>query len=247
MKKLVLLLIFFVSVKVLSQKNFEGIVVYQTFQHGITSKMTMFFGQSKIKIVSTITYEDSLQKINQTYGGVYDFVKGTLISYSSFTERYEIDTLNNEKEEDELAVIERKDSSITVAGFACNKLFFNVDTSNKTRMSKNYMWYSDKLKYVVPVEYRNKLSISPDGNMLWLASTNILSYYNPLQQAIRIDTTATNAISIQKKKLKNSHFSIPRNYKLDDGSSTWDVISRQYEKSLKSTPKKTAKQKSGNN
>src|SRR5678815_5524569 len=176
MKKLILPLIFFVSVKVMSQKNFEGIVVYQTVQHGITSKMTMFFGQSKIKIVSTITYEDSLQKINQTYGGVYDFIKGTLISYSSFTERYEIDTLNNEKEEDELAVFERKDSSITVAGFTCNKLFFNIDTSNKRSMSKNYTWYSDELKYVVPEEYRNKLSISPDGNMLWLASTNILSY-----------------------------------------------------------------------
>ena len=249
MKKIGFILILPLPLLIFSQENFEGIITYQTEKYGINSSMTMFFGKSKIKIESSVSYEDSLQVFNQKFGGIFDFIKGTSIQYSSFTERYEIDTLNNEKEEDELATNERKDSSITIAGVICNKLFFNVDTINKTDISKTFIWYSDELKYIVPDEYRNKLSLPSDGNMLWLESINIISYYHPLKQAMIIDTITTKAISIQKTMLSDSVFYIPTNYKLDDGSpkSTWDVIGRQYEKSLKSPPKKSSNQKSGNN
>jgi hypothetical protein len=230
-----------------SQKNFEGIIIYRTQKHGINSDMTYYFGKSKIKIVAKVSYSDSLYDFNQTGGSIYDFNKGTTISYNSFTERYKVDSLQEENQHDKVAVKRRNDSSNTIHGITCNELFFSVDTMGKSDISKSYTWYSSELRYIVPEKYKKILTPFTDGNMLWLEAIQITSYYHPLKQSQIIDTIETKAISIQKRKLKNSHFSIPRNYKLDDGSPTWDDISHQYQKSLKSPPKKSIKQKSGNN
>jgi hypothetical protein len=219
MKKISAMISLLLPTIIFSQENFEGIVLYETNKYGINSTRKMLFGKSKIKIEATMYYKDSSQTFSQNFGAIFDFDAGTTTQYSSRTKRYTIDTLSKDYEENEPAFVQKIDSSITILGVRCNQLFFNEDSISKMSSSKNYIWYSDQLKYIVPNFHKHMPSLSVvGGNILSLQSVQILSYYHPLEEAYRIDTIITTVISIQKKKLKKSRFSIPRNYKLDDGS-----------------------------
>jgi hypothetical protein len=228
MKKAIFIFLAFLPLLVFSQKEFEGIVTYKGFQStekkSFDFKLYLSKGKIKAKMAGNETAEEYSEQIH-----IYDFNTGIHYIIDDKAKTFAIDSLHKKTSEDFRTRV--KDTSLpeNILGYSCKG--YNI-----TPISASYLddwngisWFSDSLKFIVPVKYRGKRSMSTlaDGNMLMLKS--IMSF-NHDEAEDEGDSLFIVADKIEKIKLDESEFLPPAGYILI----TEEQMDEIYQDSIKS-------------
>ena len=129
------------------------------------------------------------------------------------------DSLDKSSFEDSKSILKPTSLTEKILGFPCKA--YTVMPDPELEFPGNIstlVWYSDSLRFIIPLKYRNKRSIEtlPDGNMLFFKMEAFMSFNDDDNKddiiKSKIDSFFLMVEKIERVTLKDSEFLPPAGY-----------------------------------
>lgn len=212
MKNLILVLVAFFPLLALSQKDFEGIITYKGIENNPknTFEAKFFVSKGKIKVK---TIHSNPEESGDRDFVIYDFIGGLEYYIDEKDKSFSVHSMGRLSPDEMWAIM--KDASLTqkILGYRCSGYTIKPDEASLRRALRVSCWYSDSLKFTIPVKYRGTGSFAslPDGNMLFLKFI-VHKKSETGDDKIETDSTFVEAIKIENMSLNESEFMPPADY-----------------------------------
>jgi hypothetical protein len=196
----------------LSQRNFEGTVIYHTLRNGVNDNdiVELTFGENKVKTTHYTVATSGEKEINNDYE-VRDFVKDLRLKVNHQTRMVIIDTaLDKEEELFGFDKWQKTDSSKPILTYTCYKHVYQSPEGDSMEILMPSFWFSPDLTFAAPPEYlkRHSISTTANNNFLFLGM-NFSGTFMETKLDIEI-----HAVSVTPAAVNDSVFSWPASYEV---------------------------------